>query len=515
MNGKSGHPESVGGLLRHTSIYAIAPLFQRALALVLVRYYTKALGAGPYGLLSLVDLFIALLPLIAGTSLVAGLSRHYFVHEDRRDRSSVVSGSALVLLGTSIVGVALVLLLREPIAALLFATRDAAPPAEFVHWIVIAACVVPFSLMTRVGIEALQVEKQSRTVVSITVSKAVVESALKLVLLFVFDMGVSGFLLAVLAGEAVTGTLLFAHVVRTHGLRLDPKTFGPVLRYTLPLVPVGLFQMGLHQSDRFLIKQLGPDSVVGETAAGSELTVTDSWLGIYGLGYQIPFLLHTASISSFMRIWKPSLFGIKDAELQRNELRRVGTLVVVGLATVYGLLAIYGREAVHLLAGEPALRAGAEVVPWIATAYLGYALYSLAQAALMVVYATSSLAVINLAALVANLLLNIALIPRFGYMGAAGATLLSFLLLAALGYARSAARSVRPFPVGHALLALMAVAAAGTLGRAIDGVTAPWSIPAMAAKALAIALVAAGLFASLPAEMRNGAIQRLRDRFRR
>ena len=65
------------------------------------------------------------------------------------------------------------------------------------------------------------------------------------------------------------------------------------------------------------------------------------------------------------------------------------------------------------------------------------------------------------------------------------------------------------------VFALTAVAAAGALGRAIDGVTDAWSISALAAKALAIALVSAGLFASLPAGMRKSATERLRSRFGR
>lgn len=91
---------------------------------------------------------------------------------------------------------------------------------------------------------------------SLTVAKALADSAPKLVLLFVSALGVSGFLLAVVGVEAITGILLFAQVVRTHGMRFDARTFGPVPSDKLPLVPVGLVQMGLHHLDRILIKQL-------------------------------------------------------------------------------------------------------------------------------------------------------------------------------------------------------------------------------------------------------------------
>ena len=86
--------DSIGRLLRHTSIYAITPVFQRLLGLVLVGVYTSVLPTGEYGLLALTDLFLALFPLLIGTSLLGGLSRHYFVHEDPDDRSSVISGSS-------------------------------------------------------------------------------------------------------------------------------------------------------------------------------------------------------------------------------------------------------------------------------------------------------------------------------------------------------------------------------------------------------------------------------------
>ncbi|MEM6671422.1 MAG: polysaccharide biosynthesis C-terminal domain-containing protein [Planctomycetota bacterium] len=511
--GQAGRPESIGGLLRHTSIYAIAPLFQRALALILVRFYTEALGAGGWGLVSLMDLFVALLPLIVGTSLVAGLSRHYFVHEDPRDRSSVVSGTALALLTTSLIGVGVVILFREQVAGLIFAARGDSPPAEFVGYVVIAACVVPFALMTRVGIESFQVEKRSKTVVSITVSKALFESALKLIFLFVLDLGVQGFLLAVLTGEAVTGTLLFIHVARKHGLRIDGRTFKPLLMYTLPLAPVGLFQLGLHQADRLLIRRLGPQEVIGQSPDGAPISAADTWVGIYALGYQIPLLLHTAAIASFMRIWKVSLFGLKDESVRREELLRVGRLVALGLAALYSLLAVFGREAVHMLAGKPELRAGAEVVPWITTAYLGYALFALSQASLLSVFATGPLALINLIALTVNIGLNFALIPVYGYLGAAMATLASFLLLAALAFQRSTAIGAQPYPPLHAAAALVVVALAGMSGRVVDGSTEAWSIPALAIKGVVALLLAALLFSLLPSEQRASLRAKLQARF--
>ncbi|MEC8513456.1 MAG: polysaccharide biosynthesis C-terminal domain-containing protein [Planctomycetota bacterium] len=506
--------DSVEGLLRHTSIYAIAPLFQRVLGLVLIGLYTSALTPGEFGLVALAELFLLFLPFLVGTNLVAGLTRFYFEHEDQRDRSSVVSGTALVLLGLALAGALVSFVFRGPIASLLVQTQDAGSTTPFVEYIGICAWIVPFSLGTALGIQALQVEKRSKAVTSIQVAKTVFEAAAKLWLLFGLGLGAKGLLLGMLLGEAVFGTGLAVALFRRHGTRLIGRTFMPLVRYTLPLVPVGLFQLGLHRLDTVLISRLGPTEVAYEHA-GVDVTVAEHWVGVYNLSYLIPMTFHMAAMASFMRIWVPNVFALRNDAEQADHVRRIGTLVVLGIALAYGQVALYGREGVHLIAGRPSYLEGAKIVPWVAFAYVFYALYALSQAALMKLFATRTLALLNGSALALNVALNLALIPRYGYLGAAMATAFSFSALAAAAAIAAARMDLPPFKARTAATAVAFALLAAVAGRSIDGVTDAWSPLALAAK-LAVTAVMIGLnLAVLPSAYRAGIRESLQGLLRR
>lgn len=502
-------------LARHTSIYAIAPLVQRALALVLVSLYTSKLTVGEWGIACQADLFLGLMPLLLSTSLIAGLTRHYFLHQVEADRRSVVSGTCMALVAFAWLTCLGALLARRPIAALLFGGDGAPVDGSFVDLVVVAAVIVPFSVGTRLGIEYLQIQRRSVRVTQLEVAKTLLEAALKLWMIFGLEWGVMGFLLAVLIGEALFGTALVVWILAQLGTRFDWRTFRPVLFYALPLVPVALFQLGLHQGDKLLIEHLGPQNLVPNPDPDLEpITLAKVWLGIYGFGYMLPMIFHMAALSSFMRIWQPHVFALRDGRERVDELRRTGTVVAVGFAFCYAQVAIFAREAVTLLAGAPAYYPAKDVVPLVALAYLLYALHSLGQTVLLTAKATRTLSVLNGVSLALNCALNVWLIRAFGevgYLGAAVATLVTFAFLAAVVSVAATRRLAAPFDVRTVAPCVLAAAGVAAAAYGLDGAAAS-PVLAIGGKLALSALLAAGLWrGALPPDVRAS----LRDVARR
>ena len=449
---------TVRTLLRHSSVYGLVPIVQRVLGIVLIRYYTRKLSTDEYGILELCELLLLVVPQLVGTNLLGAMTRFFYEHEDPRDRAAVISSTTLVLASVSWTVTALAFLLREPLAAFLFTKSDLARlPDAYVEYFVIALLIVPFSLTTRAGIQYLQIHHLSKASVSVQLAKTLVEIALKLWMLFGLEWGVKGFLLSVLIGEALGTLTVTVAVLAKTGLRVVWRVFAPLVVYTLPLVPVGLCQLGLHQLDRLLLKYLAPDQLL---VAGEPATVADSWVGIYGLGYKIAFLLHTAVLTSFMQIWQPWVFGMRAGDERSKEMVRIGTWALTTLATIYLAAILFGRQAVDILAGQEGYREAWRVAPLVSLAYLFYGAYSISQVTLFVAKRTWPLFWINLGCLVVNVLANWILIPLYGTVGAALSTVLTFALLAALGTLASRRAGHLPFQPARATL-LFSVAAAG------------------------------------------------------
>lgn len=104
---------------------------------------------------------------------------------------------------------------------------------------------------------------------------------------------------------------------------------------------------------------------------------------------------------------------------------------IIAVAVGTALLLCVGRDFLLVLAGEDKA-ASAPVFAISAIALVWYSLFEVAQYGLLLQRRATRFMLVTVSATVFNLALNVPLILRFGVMGAVGATVLSYILLAAL-----------------------------------------------------------------------------------
>jgi O-antigen/teichoic acid export membrane protein len=452
MSAPSG--ASLASIARHGAIYSIAPVLQRVIALLLVRFYTEELNTAQWGVTQITDTLILALTQLAGVNLFSGMVRFYFDHEEQRDRDAVISSATLSLMALSWSLAALGLLLREPLTAFLFDTGDVLLAGDDLGLcLVVSLLVIPFSMTSEAGFRYLQIHQRSAQLTLLRVTKVTLEILLKIWMILILKLGVIGFLLPILIGEALTSTLLTGCVLWRVRLRMAWPILRPMVVYTAPLVVVGFCQMGLHSLNRLLIRHLAPEDLAM------------SWAGIYGLGHYVGFLVQLVVVGSFMQIWQPHVFGVKDPAEQGRQVARVSTYAFLFIAAVSLGLMAFAREAVNVLAGQEKYYPAYHIVPWVAAGYVCNALNGLSQVPLFVAKRTRPMVWINAVALAVNLGLNWVLIPRLGLLGAAVATLCTFACLGGLGLWVAAGVLREPFELGRigAVLATVAVGLAAVL----------------------------------------------------
>ena len=424
---------SVGRILRHSSIYSLVPVLQQLLGLSLVRLYTNQFSDEEWGAQTLSELIILLVPQLVGVNLLSGMTRFYFDQKEGRDRDAIISSTfiALTLLSWLVCGAAL--LGRETFAGWLYGSAGGGPanPLYVDYW-TLTLLIIPFSLSARLAVDYLVILQHPAQTTILRLGKSLGVIALNIWFVVGFGWGLRGFLAGILIGEIVVSTGFTVFLVARLGLRYRARLFLPMVRFSLPLLPVGLMQLGLHQIDRYLVKANVPlGGLAGLIDAKADEALT--WTGIYGLGYKVGSLVHVALLGSFMYVWQPLIFGMKDDRERRETMVRVGTYAMISLAAVYLPVAIFGRQLVDLLAGKPFYRLAYLVAPWATISDLFYGAYAISQAALFQAKQSRPLLWINGSALALNIGLNLLLVPRMGIVGAAIATLSSFVLLAALG----------------------------------------------------------------------------------
>ena len=485
----AGEEEPRGGLVRHSFVYSLVPLFRYAVSFGMTRFYThpSRLIAALYGVKEMVDLWMLLMQQLLGQNLLSGMVRFYYERTDQKERDQVITSTTLVLalVAWSVCGLAL--LFSDTLAALFIGRKTAEVSAtQITQALQLMLVLIPFQLTTLSGMYYLQALKRSGLYSTIQTTKLLVEVAAHIVLMGVYDYGLNGFLLGMVIGEALTTLSLTGWMLVKLRPRIRWSVFRPVLAYAAPLIPVGLFQLGLHQVDRRLLEY----SFTG--AEGLALT------GIYGLGYKIGYLVNAVMLGPFMQIWQPWIYGVKDAAERATLVARVSTYAVLAIAAASLASILFGRQAIDLLRGSEEYAGAYVVIPWIATGYVFWALYNASQIPLFIAKRTRPLLWINLVALAFNVAVNLLLIPRFGIVGAAATTLLSFMLLAGLGILVSRSEAHVPFEGGRLARTLAVVVLGGATAIWLDSFAYDASLGSAAAvlgaKALALLLLLASLW---------------------
>jgi O-antigen/teichoic acid export membrane protein len=251
------------------------------------------------------------------------------------------------------------------------------------------------------------------------------------------------------AAALVLVFLLPGELRRSAGGRFDASRARAYFTYGLPVALSLIFALTLATTDRFLLAAYLGDAAVGVYQAGYSLAsrtldVMFIWLGAAG-GPALIVALERGGA----------------AALAKAAREQAGLMLALGLPSSLGLALVAGPLA-DVMVG-PALRDGAaEVTPWIAASALfaGLTTYYTHQAFTLGRRTGLLLAAMSVPA-IANLALNLALIPRLGLTGALVATTASY----ALGLVVSGAlgRRAQPLP-----LPLAAIGRAG-LATAVMG----------------------------------------------
>jgi O-antigen/teichoic acid export membrane protein len=351
--------------------------------------------------------------------------------------------------------------------------------------------LVPFQLATLSGFYYLQALKRSGLYTTIQTAKLLFEVTLNFILIGHYGMGVEGFLFSILTGEMLTSLFLCGWMFKTLGVRIDLRVMRPVLAYALPLIPVGLCQLALHFVDRrFLLDMVGQ----AET-------------GVYGHGYKIGFLVTAMMLGPFIQIWHPWIFGVTDDDERARLVGKVSTYAVLAIAAAsLGVIAV-GRQAAILLAGDPGFWVAYEVIPYVASGYVFWALYHVSQLPLLIAKRTGRLFSINFLAVAINVGLNLELIPRLGIVGAGISTLVTFAILSVLCMGISRSQAHVPFELGRLAGGLACVVAGGAFTLWIDALEAGGTISMWTSVPMKLAflfgLLAVLYFAILRADERN------------
>ena len=432
-------------LLRHSAIYGVGSIIARVLGVLLLPLYTRYLSPSDYGLIETLVALAAVLTALVAQGMKSAFFRFLLRLGGAGAPASRLPRTAFwyVMAASTVVSLAGIVLAPQ-ISWLLFGTHDHAS-------LVIAAFIGFWAALNYEQMTSLfRVEQRSTAYVAATLCNVAITISATILLVVVFDKGPLGVLVGNFTGTLIVYAALLVYSRHALGLQFDRKLYRAMNRFGLPLVPSAVALWLTNFSDRFFLIKLSDAHEVG----------------LYSIGVRIASAI-VLLLTAFRMAWPAFAYSIEDDREAQRTYSFVLTYVVYvccWLALALGLLAPW---IVRLITTEPFYPAQNVVAP-LAFGVAAFGAYVVVQIGTGRARQTRSNWLVSGAAAVVNVSLNFALIPSYGRMGAAIATVVAYTLLF-LGMAWRAQR-VFPVPYQWRRVATLAAAAVGLtlLGKLLD-----------------------------------------------
>lgn len=400
-------------LAKETAIYGVSSIVGRFLNYLLVPVYTIALPAssGGYGVVTNIYAWVALMLVLLTCGMETGFFR--FANKGQDDPMRVYSTTLLSVSIGSVVFVVLGLLFLEPIAGWL-------EYGEHPWYIGMMMIVVAMDAIQSIPFAYLRYKK-----------RPIKFAALKLLFIFL-NIALNLFYYVVLKGNDVGYAFLFNLVctsvvmlcmipeLRGFTYVLDRELLKRMLRYSLPLVILGVAGILNQVADKIIFPFVYPDE--------AEATVQ---LGIYGAASKIAMIMAMFT-QAFRFAYEPFVFG-KSKEKDSREMYAQAMKFFIIFALLAFLAVMFYLDILRHIIGRDYWD-GLRVVPIVMAAEIFMGIYFNLSFWYKLIDETRWGAYFSLTGCTILILMNIFLIPKYGYIACAWAGFTGYGVAMLLSY---------------------------------------------------------------------------------
>ena len=391
---------------KHGLIFGLGTALQTGIGLFMLPIYTNRFSPEEYGVLGIITVTGSVMVTLFSMGMHRGRFRSYYDYTDENIRKKLISTALLILLISSMTLIPIGLLLSPTLSNFFFQS------AEFSKHFLYMFIISSFGILNTIPFIIFRAKKKSTKYITYQLSQLVFTILIIIYLVVVLEIGILG----VLIGTAIaTGifTLLLYHAIRKDiSFGFLPDEFKKMLKFGLPLVPANLSVFVFASTDRYFLNFL---------STGDEL-------GLYVLGYNFGLVITILLAAPLTLVWSPMYLSMKD-DSNINEFQKKGLTYVVMVAFfLFIALSLLSKEILIIFTGEKFWGAYA-VIPIIILTYSLWSVTKVINIAIIVKRKTGASVIIFFIGALINIGLNFLLIPKFGMMGAAYATLITYCIM--------------------------------------------------------------------------------------
>jgi len=402
------------------------------ISLVIAPFLTHNLSPSDYGILTITNTAIGLTSGITQLGLGSAFFRAYgYDYTLQKDRHDIVA-TATTLLCLISIPTAIILAMIAPTLANLFFGRS-----SLGNYISLAGGVVALQNLIVPGLTWLRAENRALFYSLLSISSLFVTLFTNIILVGMLRYGVTGSIIATGSGYACIVICTLPVIVLRAGIKIRVDIARNLLSFGLPLVLNFVSYWVLQLSDRYLLSLFAS---LAETAR-------------YAVTYTLGSAMAVVVIGPFTLAWPATVFAIARRKDAAQIFKLVFRWFSLFLLFAAFCLSLAGIELLNWLF-PVTYRSAAFVIPVIAESMAFYGIYNIFKSGLDVIRKTWLISIYTTVAALVNIALNLVLIPHYGAMGAAVATLFAYIVLATIAYIVNQRIYPIPFEIHLFIIAL-------------------------------------------------------------
>lgn len=399
------------GIVKSLSIYSLGTIILSAVNFALVPVYSKYLDPREYGILNMILIFISVFTIINDLGLKSTLQIRFY-KISTKNRGSYIGEILLVLVIVNIFISAVGIIFSGRIQRVLGISIDP------LYWYLILL-IISLSVITNLFSVILRLLERAKMFVTVSIVKTVILGSLNILFLVKYHMSYEAYIYSLIGmNMAVLVTMfVFLHRSFTMSYRFSMISFKEKLAIGLPIVPHGLLSIVMTSGDRYILNQM----------------LSLSAVGIYSMGYKFGNLFQQLVLNPFNNAFFPML-----SRRYSSSAREYASLLGRVLQFYFSLSLIYligfstFLDSVFWFLIDPKYWPSINIVQIVAVSLIIFGFGLQFNTTILLEEKTYITPILTLLGGIVNIGANIILIRKYGIIGAALATMASYLIVTIL-----------------------------------------------------------------------------------
>ncbi|KAF0142495.1 MAG: polysaccharide biosynthesis protein [Stygiobacter sp.] len=412
--------DKIKQLTKDTAVYGISTILGRFFGFILTPFYTHVLpDKGEMGIYNNYYAAIAFLNVVFIYGMDAAFMKYASLNSGETKKKVFSTALIAVTVTTIILSVALYFLQNSFMSYLDIPGKYLLiDPERFYRFFYYLIFILILDTVTIIPFAYLRLERKSKKFALIRLINIVVNLLLNLFFFIKLKWGMESIFVANLIASLLNLVLLAPDILQNLVMKIDKEYLRKMFWFGVPYLPASLSATIVQVINRPMVEKL-----------------TDyETLGVFSASYKLGTLMMLV-VMMFQFAWQPFFLTNAKEKNAKEIFSKVLTLFLLFTSLLWIVISLFIDDVMKMkLFGisiyQERYQDGLVIVPIILLGYLFNGIYYNFQAGIYIEEKTKYFPIVTGAGAIVNVIANLLLIPVWGIMGAALATLASYIVMA-------------------------------------------------------------------------------------